>query len=155
MLLASSEKPDPSSASRKSSRIDIAIHPGVVIALNATANASGGASLKPSAATVINSTITGNSALNGAGVWANNTTFVNSIVWGNTGDVDLRGNPSVSYTLVGGGYAGTGNLDTVPSFVDAEGGDFRLRANSPLIDGTSALSWAFLRNMRMRSGLTW
>lgn len=85
--------------------------------------------------TVMNSTIVGNEAVVGAGVYANNTTtLVNSIVWGNEGDVDVQGNPNITHSLVAGGYAGAGNIDTVPNFVDLETGNVRLAANSPLVD---------------------
>jgi len=71
-----------------------------------------------------------------------NPTLVNTIVWGNeigsVGLAEISGwhlnNPSISYSLVGGGYVGAGNLDGDPLPADAEGGDFSLTSGSPAID---------------------
>lgn len=52
----------------------------------------------------------------------------NSIVWGNNGIVPVNGsnnnlNLSVSYSIVQGGFIGTGNSTSDPQFVDADGAD--------------------------------
>ncbi|MFN8357391.1 MAG: choice-of-anchor Q domain-containing protein [Spirosomataceae bacterium] len=68
------------------------------------------------------------------------TTLKNCIVWGNT----YQGNPAtisnigtasseVQYSDMEGGYAGTGNLNANPQFVNPTIGDFHLYCNSPCI----------------------
>ncbi|MDP6861854.1 MAG: choice-of-anchor Q domain-containing protein, partial [Candidatus Marinimicrobia bacterium] len=64
-------------------------------------------------------------------------TMVNSIVWGSTNGSDtanVAGNPTVTYSDIGGGYTGTGNISSDPLFADAENGDFNLDLLSPCID---------------------
>lgn len=64
----------------------------------------------------------------------------NSIVTENNG-FDMAfgptGLPSVAFSLVAGGVAGTGNIDGDPLFVDASQGDYRLSLASPAIDAGS------------------
>ncbi|WP_110520072.1 hypothetical protein [Herpetosiphon llansteffanensis] len=52
----------------------------------------------------------------------------NSIVWGNNGIAPINGsnnnrNLTVSYSIVQGGFVGTGNSSADPQFVDADGAD--------------------------------
>ena len=47
------------------------------------------------------------------------------------------GTPAVSYSCVEGGYAGDGNLDEDPMFLNAVAGDFHLRPGSPCRDSGS------------------
>ena len=65
----------------------------------------------------------------------------NCIFWGNTAHSGPKeiGNwhdcrTVVSYSCVEGGYAGEGNIDADPRFIDPDGGDFRLGPGSPCID---------------------
>jgi hypothetical protein len=59
----------------------------------------------------------------------------NCIFWGNSGyngqQVDQTSSAVVTYSIVQGGNAGTGNLSSDPLFVDASAGDFQLQTNSP------------------------
>jgi hypothetical protein len=58
-----------------------------------------------------------------------------SILWNNQGhDVAVHSSPSISYSIVGGGYPGAGNLALNPAFLDAPGGDYFLKPASPAID---------------------
>lgn len=83
--------------------------------------------------TVTNSTIVGNYSgtslstnfppytLSGVLFSANTgpvTNFKNSVIWGN-GSLFHNGTPGVSYSLVQGGFSGTGNLGADPQFVNA------------------------------------
>ena len=62
--------------------------------------------------------------------------IVNSIIWGNSDDLqDQTGLNQVSYSDVQEVLLpGEGNIHADPLFVNAAGGDFRLRAGSPCID---------------------
>ena len=69
--------------------------------------------------TLINVTVKANTAANGGGIYNGNNslTIKNSILWGNTnGDlVNFNSSaPSITYSIVQGGYAGTGNLSSDP-----------------------------------------
>ncbi len=70
-----------------------------------------------------NSSISGNYARRlGGGLRSTGTsTVINSIIWGNTAGssgANISGTPTVTYSDVEGGYAGTGNIDGNPRFVD-------------------------------------
>jgi hypothetical protein len=68
-------------------------------------------------------------------------TAQNSIIWGNApGDLDCSVlDCDVSTSNIGGGFAGTGNIDADPQFKDPFEGDFRLLPGSPCVDtGTDA-----------------
>jgi predicted outer membrane repeat protein len=96
-------------------------------------------------AIVANCTIVGNSgASEGGGVYIQDVAppepprgrIVNSIVR-NNGSGEVGGEPQpllVSYSDVAGGYAGPGNIDADPMFVDPSGGDYHLQPGSPCID---------------------
>ncbi len=110
---------------------------------NTGASPGGGAIFGNSGSTptIINSTFTGNSGPGGA--WYSNrgsvATITNSILWGNTPDQILvdpfsGADPAVSYSDVEGGWAGTGNIDADPMFVDPASGVFEPEAGSPCND---------------------
>jgi predicted outer membrane repeat protein len=68
--------------------------------------------------------------------------FTNCIIWGNTAAIvnEFSASPVVNYSIVQGGYGGTGNLDTDPQFVQqppiiqGTAGDLRLQPCSPAQD---------------------
>ncbi len=70
------------------------------------------------------------------------TTVKNSILWGN-GPLEIRTDdscpaPQVSYSIVAGGYPGTGVLSVSPQFVNAGAGDLHLTGASPAVDAGTA-----------------
>ncbi len=107
-----------------------------LIAGNDGGSTGGGVALFTSGTTIVNSTITGNTADAAPGVHVFGSTIVNSIVWGN-GTGQILGNPLISFSNVQGGFAGPGNVDVDPQFVDAPGGDYHLSPVSPLVDAGS------------------
>jgi len=76
---------------------------------------------------------------NGGGVYADNTSVANSIFWNNSGD-QIYGTATVTWCDVQDGFAGEGNIDADPRFIDPANGDYRLGDGSPCIDaGNNAL----------------
>jgi hypothetical protein len=92
---------------------------------------------------VMNSTIADNDGSAGIKIEAGGTfTLTNSIVWGNSGD-NLACNATciVTYSDIETPdvYAGAGNMNVNPRFVDAANGNYDLQGVSPVIDrGTPA-----------------
>ncbi len=104
-----------------------------------------------SSPTLINVTLYDNSAAFGSGIFDYNDsagsslTLINCIVWGNTGSDDAQifsfdADTSVTYSDIQGGYAGTGNLNLDPLFIDAARGNLRLGPGSPAADAGNTLS---------------
>ncbi len=66
--------------------------------------------------------------------------IVNSILWGNTAEVEgdeiyqASGYINISYSDIGGGWPGTGNMDGDPEFINPDEGDYHLKAGSKCID---------------------
>ena len=102
-----------------------------------TASVGGGGGLwnNSSSPTLINCTISGNTANSGGGLWNNSAspTLTNSILWGDTPD-EIVGSATVTFSDVQGGYSGSGNIDLDPLFANAAAGDFHLLPCSPCID---------------------
>ena len=86
-------------------------------------------------------TITGNSGTHGSGILSWGTVDIaNSIIWGNSTQ-ELQGEFTVHHSDIGGGWTGTGNLDTDPIFVSGPLGGYYLSqtaagqaADSPCVD---------------------
>ena len=94
---------------------------------------------------VTNCTFSGNTANYSSGGMSNSyasPTVINCIFWGNQGEIRnlTNGNPTITYSIVKGGYTGTGNLNLDPLFVDqppigpGTTGDLHLQDCSPAID---------------------
>jgi hypothetical protein len=120
---------------------------------NRAATAGGGIYIGSAAAvTLHSSTISGNVAPAGGGArLVGNSTIAatNTILWGNSTELALEAGSSanIQYSIVQGGFAGTGNLNLNPAFVTPlsnanpnpeQGGNFQLTSCSPAINaGTS------------------
>ena len=117
-----------------------------------TASSEGGAFyFSCSAPAITNCTITNNTSSSedgGAGIYSkcSSPTITNCILWGNIQQGQGQGNgihqsdeicacggraPTVTYSIVQGGYPGEGNIDADPLFVNAAGGDYYLKAEPP------------------------
>jgi hypothetical protein len=121
----------------------------------ATGAGSGGAMFIASSSNPVirDCTFVGNStsvAATGGGILTNgsNTNIANSIVWANSGPGGSMvvahqiahagaGATTVQFSDVMGGFAGTGNINANPTFVDQPAGDLHLGAGSPCIDAAS------------------
>lgn len=57
----------------------------------------------------------------------------NSIIWGHASSINDPGQ-TVTCSNIQGGYAGTGNLNVDPLFLDAAGANFHLQSGSPVLD---------------------
>ena len=109
-----------------------------------TADSSGGGLMNDNASypVVTNCTFSGNTGPNGGAIYDTySATYVtNSILWGDTpNEIFVTGPelPTVSYSDVQGGYAGTGNIDLDPFLEDPAIGDVHLLPDSPCIDAGS------------------
>lgn len=112
-----------------------------IIMENSSNYRGGGIYFYNAGATVTNCTITKNIALEGGGIYYRYKpapVITNSILWGNTPnevskDLLCKDSPKISYSLVQGGYSGTGNIDTDPLFIGA-GDYYHLTKKSPCIN---------------------
>lgn len=92
----------------------------------------------------VNNTVYGNTTVDGGGglCFARGTpTICNNIFWGNSStangqEIDYIQTtiPTITYSVIEGGWTGEGNSDSDPMFVDPVNGDFSLLAGSPCID---------------------
>jgi predicted outer membrane repeat protein len=97
--------------------------------------------------TLSNVTFSRNTASSGGAIYNRYASPIirNSIFWGNTGGQikTESGTPTITYSIVQGGYTGPGNRDADPMFVDSNGADdlagtaddnLDLRFGSPAVD---------------------
>jgi hypothetical protein len=118
-----------------------------LIAGNQATNGSGGGirNASDSTLTVTNATIMANTSSGAAGGGVANgpnsaASFTNCIVGGSSpDDFAGAGTTVVTYSNVEDGFAGVGNISTLPLFVDATAGNYRLAAGSPCIDAGNTL----------------
>ncbi|MSR41927.1 MAG: hypothetical protein EXS10_08530 [Phycisphaerales bacterium] len=119
---------------------------------NSATGSNGGGAMwigTSSACTIRNSTFVANSATTLAGCIINtsgSSTIANCILWQNTGPGGMTaanqltnsgGATVVSYSVVHGGFTGTGNTNVDPLFIDAPTRNYRLLITSPAIDAGS------------------
>ncbi|AKE63695.1 Alkaline phosphatase [Microcystis aeruginosa NIES-2549] len=95
--------------------------------------------------TLVNTSFYGNASSSGSAIFNSGTapTLRNSIIWGHGGTA-IVGSPTITNSIVQGGYTGTGNVTvdplTTPAtaiFVDPNFDDLRLKSGSPAIDAGS------------------
>jgi hypothetical protein len=82
---------------------------------------------------VINCTISGNTGFGLANVDDATLTVRNTIIWGNS-EGSVQGGGSFSYSDIEGGFAGPGNIDADPLFVQPGTDNVRLSFDSPCIN---------------------
>ena len=109
----------------------------------------GGISALSSDSTVTNCTFTENTAPGGGGINTNNGSngnmiVTNCILWNDTGGeiFNFSNSATVTYSDIQGGYAGTGNINVNPLFLQPASGNYRLQSASPCLNigSTSAPS---------------
>jgi len=95
--------------------------------------------------TVYGNVLDGSSVEHGGGIFyvylAGNISIINSIIRNNTSDEIYveDGIVNVSYSNIGGGFSGTGNIDEYPLFYDLFANDYRLTwDNWPTVDATKS-----------------
>ena len=105
------------------------------------ASTGGGMCNQNSSPTVTNCTFSGNSITGffGTGGMCNSnstTTVTNCVFWDNSPNEFQNdgGMVTVTYSDVQGGFAGTGNIDADPMFVNPDNDDYHLSSGSPCID---------------------
>jgi len=96
--------------------------------------------------TIVNCTFSGNSAAAGGAMYVQgagtSASVANCILWNDTpGEITLNAaSITVTYSDIQLGWAGTGNLNTDPLFVDALNGDYHLSGGSLCIDAGDNLA---------------
>lgn len=113
--------------------------------------------------TITSCTITNNSATTGGAVQGNSEigglNIVNSILWGNsaTTNPELGPDVNITYSVIEGGYPGSGNIESDPLFVNSSSGDYHLNPGSPCIDSGANLTGAYsdLDSIQRPQGTGW
>ncbi|MCP4591869.1 MAG: hypothetical protein GY842_14125 [bacterium] len=107
-----------------------------IITNNDASGAGGGVAAIDGTLTVRNCTIVDNTSGGGAGgidISSASATIAQCILWGNT-PTETGGSPLVTYSDVQGGYAGLGNIDEDPQFIDSASADYHLKRSSPCVN---------------------
>jgi len=118
-----------------------------LFAENAAEDYGGGMLNVWSETTMINCTLSGMESDSAAAIFIDesHTRATNCIFWDVDGGIaDYDGFETIAYCNVLGGWQGVGNIDADPLFVNAAGGDFRLREGSPCIntgDNSAVPGW--------------
>ncbi len=104
-----------------------------------TSNYGGGIYCYGSSSILQNVTISGNSGglfCGGIYCYGSNLSLANSILWNNTSqEIYIQsGSVTATYSDIEGGWAGTGNINLDPLFVDPGNGDYHLQSTSLCID---------------------
>lgn len=99
----------------------------------------GGISASESDINIFNNTIVNNTSVIGGGLHAyGNGSFIgyNNILWGNTAGnySEFYGEVNLSYSACSEYFAGIGNIDDDPLFVNPDLDDYNLQSDSPCID---------------------
>ena len=123
---------------------DMSLENVTITGNSAITEGGGGIFCEYSSPTLTNVTISNNSVPGGAwdpgggGIlnWDGCITLVNCILWNDTPpEITSYGPTIITYSdIEGGGWAGTGNINADPLFVDPANGDYHLTENSPCID---------------------
>ena len=104
-----------------------------------SASYGGGIDCISSSPSLMNVTISGNTATSfGGGIFCQiaNPSLINSILWNDSPqEIYIEsGSVTATYSDIEGGWAGTGNINADPLFVDPGNGDYHLQPASPCID---------------------
>jgi predicted outer membrane repeat protein len=100
-------------------------------------NPSNGVVLFSGGNVLTNTTVTGHSGFGVSALSSATSTIVNSILWSDAGGETFIGSDTsldITYSDVQGGFAGTGNKNANPLFVNAGAGNWQLGASSPAVD---------------------
>jgi len=114
-----------------------------VLSSNVSKTYAGGIGSFKSSAILINCTVVKNTADYGGGIdsLTSSLTVENCIIWGNSANVNYNevntssdSFVSITYSCINGGYAGNGNIDKIPLFMDFANGSYNLSSSSPCVD---------------------
>jgi hypothetical protein len=112
-----------------------------IIYENTVTDGGGGLACYNANSIITNCSISMNQALLGGGIYCGNSilSLLNAIIWDNNANHENElyinnSAPLVRFCDVQGGWAGQGNIDADPLFVNPENSDFHLQGGSPCID---------------------